>query len=155
MRTAIALAAVLLAAPTLAQDIRVIDGDTFEMDGETIRLWGIDAPEMDQPCRLDGEVVYAGQMAADILADVLLELDYCDTVDTDRWGRIVARCHTTDDELLGRHEINSAVVLLGGAWDYRRFSGGEYDLAESVARVREYGIWSMECTPPWEWREQN
>ena len=38
MKKLIIIMAMLLAAPALAQEIRVIDGDTFEMDGEVIRL---------------------------------------------------------------------------------------------------------------------
>jgi endonuclease YncB( thermonuclease family) len=34
--------------PAVAQ--RVIDGDTIELDGIRWRIWGIDAPEMDQTC---------------------------------------------------------------------------------------------------------
>lgn len=37
MRYSIALAACLLAPSAAAQDIRITDGDTFEMDGEVIR----------------------------------------------------------------------------------------------------------------------
>jgi hypothetical protein len=35
----------------LAGQASVIDGDTLEMHGTRIRLWGIDAPESDQLCR--------------------------------------------------------------------------------------------------------
>jgi endonuclease YncB( thermonuclease family) len=41
--------------PSLADDLAgqasVIDGDTLEIHGTRIRLWGIDAPETDQLCR--------------------------------------------------------------------------------------------------------
>src|SRR5688572_23669801 len=35
--------------------VRVIDGDTLEIDGHTVQLYGIDAPEVGQHCeRADG-----------------------------------------------------------------------------------------------------
>jgi endonuclease YncB( thermonuclease family) len=37
----------------LAGRASVIDGDTIEVHGTRIRLWGIDAPESTQPCRSD------------------------------------------------------------------------------------------------------
>ena len=48
-------------APALADvtgPARVIDGDTLEVQGERIRLDGIDAPESRQLCRLDGYAVW-------------------------------------------------------------------------------------------------
>jgi endonuclease YncB( thermonuclease family) len=40
------LAATFLALPTSAAALRAIDGDTVEVDGETIRILNIDAPEI-------------------------------------------------------------------------------------------------------------
>jgi hypothetical protein len=35
----------------------VIDGDTIELHGQRIRLWGIDAIESSQLCQLDGKAL--------------------------------------------------------------------------------------------------
>ena len=47
---ALAAALALAASPALAQSARVVDGDTLKVYGVTYRLWGIDAPELGQPC---------------------------------------------------------------------------------------------------------
>ncbi len=55
--TAFVLALTLLPALALAEiagPATVVDGDTIEINGERIRLHGIDAPESDQLCRLGG-----------------------------------------------------------------------------------------------------
>ena len=50
----IAAALVLFALPALADDIignvRIIDGDTLEIGGKRVRLFGVDAPELHQIC---------------------------------------------------------------------------------------------------------
>ena len=47
----------------------MIEGDTIEIHGERMRLWGIDALESDQLCRDDDSKHYqCGWLAADSLA---------------------------------------------------------------------------------------
>jgi endonuclease YncB( thermonuclease family) len=54
-RTSVALLLAILPGAALAGDFvgqaSVIDGDTLEIHGVRIRLWGIDAPESSQLCR--------------------------------------------------------------------------------------------------------
>jgi endonuclease YncB( thermonuclease family) len=49
----------------------VIDGDTIEMAGRRIRLFGIDAPERDQSCRREEIAYLCGLAAADALREWL------------------------------------------------------------------------------------
>jgi endonuclease YncB( thermonuclease family) len=69
----VAAAALLLAPIAGAEDLvgqaSVIDGDTIEIHGTRIRLWGIDAPESTQLCRNDDSDLYqCGRSAANALA---------------------------------------------------------------------------------------
>jgi len=69
MRALIAALLLAMAGPSLANEIVVTDGDTFQLDHTTYRLDGIDAPEIDQTC-LDqsGDVWPCGVTARDRLS---------------------------------------------------------------------------------------
>ena len=69
MRALIAALLLAMAGPSLATEIVVTDGDTFQLDYTIYRLDGIDAPEIDQMC-LDqsGDVWPCGVTARDRLS---------------------------------------------------------------------------------------
>lgn len=117
------------------QSIRVIDGDTFaitdDITDERIRLFGIDAPESDEPC---GTAATAALEA--ILEQGPLVCRLPDTgQDRDRYGRLVRVC-----EVDGM-DIAAALVARGLAEDWPRYSGGAYAEPEAVARDLGLGIW--------------
>ena len=61
-RRALVLMVLLLSSAAVTDDLAeqasVIDGDTLEIHGTRIRLWGIDAPESSQLCRNDSSSLY-------------------------------------------------------------------------------------------------
>ncbi len=78
----------------------VIDGDTLEIHGQRIRLYGIDAPESLHLCRLDGKPWQCGKDAANALAEKIARWPVtCEDLGRDRYKRISAMCAVAGDDL--------------------------------------------------------
>jgi endonuclease YncB( thermonuclease family) len=128
---------------------RVIDGDTIDIGGERIRLWGIDAPEGAQLCQRDGRNWRCGDDATLALKALLVgHTVLCAPMELDRYARTVSIC------LAGRHDIGSAMVRHGWALDYTKYSKGAYATEQLEAQQARRGLWSSSFIAPWEWRAQ-
>ena len=133
-------------AETLSGPARVVDGDTIELEGERIRLHGIDAPEGRQSCSVDGTEYPCGNMATAHLVNLTLGKHIeCDGQERDRYKRLVAVCYANGVDL------NGALVRAGWAVAYRRYSTDYVD-EEAEARSEGIGMWRGEFDMPWEWR---
>ena len=129
---------------TISGPARVIDGDTMDVRGTRVRLFGIDAPEKDQLCRDRKRSWACGQRATRALRDRIGDRSVrCD--ERDRESRIVAVCRA------GPVELNRWMVREGWALAYRQFTRSYVD-EESRARAAKRGIWRGEFVPPWDWR---
>ena len=83
--------------PPIIGRATIIGGDTIEIRGQRIRLWGIDAPESRQPCKRAGQAYRCGQDAANHL-DALArdKIVSCAPVGrSDRYRRVVAICRVS------------------------------------------------------------
>lgn len=136
-----ALAAAMLLLPriagaeTVAGRAAVADGDTLRIGAETVRLFGIDAPESAQTCqRTDGRNWPCGRWSADILKRLASGRVICTGNSRDRFGRLLAHCRAGDAD------IGRAMVAAGAAEAYRRYST-EYVDAEKAALFAGLGIW--------------
>ena len=126
----------------------VTDGDGLKVDGETIRLFGIDAPETAQYCtRGDGSRWHCGQYST-VELDKLVEGKkvICEVRTLDSYARWVAVCKVGDIDL-SKYQVEQ-----GWAVAYRRYSK-DYVQAEDAARKEKRGIWSGEFAMPWDWRK--
>ena len=71
------------------EDYRIIDGDTIVLNGEKIRLRGMDAPEMKQSCRnSDWKKIQCGERAKGKLIEMIGDNKViCDIKGKDRYKR--------------------------------------------------------------------
>lgn len=126
--------------------VRVADGDTLSLldagnQQHRLRLYGIDAPEREQPH--GGNAAHAlATRVADQRVDAVV-------VDTDDYGRKVATVY------LNGENLNLWLVEQGHAWWYRYHARHEHRLesAEQAARAANRGLWQASSPqPPWDWR---
>lgn len=117
--------------------MRVIDGDTFDVAGQRVRLYGIDAPETDQPCAdpNGGQWACGAFVSQEVRRRFGGQYATCQQMDVDRYGRIVGKC------FVNGQDVGENIVLDGLATAYRRYSM-DYDLAEKSAQVLGAGIWA-------------
>jgi endonuclease YncB( thermonuclease family) len=133
-------------AQTIAGQASVIDGDTIEIHGTRIRLFGIDAPEGGQTCTLQGKAFPCGRRASFALADKIgRQVVECQPKDRDRYGRVVAVCR------IGGEDINGWMVAQGWALAYRYYSL-DYVSQEQRAESAKAGMWQGQFQAPWDWR---
>jgi endonuclease YncB( thermonuclease family) len=134
---------------TIAGRASVVDGDTIEIHGTRIRLYGIDAPEGGQYCLVEGNPTRCGQRAALALADKINNRPVtCDSRDRDSYGRVVAVCR------VGGEDLDAWMVAQGWALAYRHYST-DYVPQERQAAASKRGIWQGEFVPPWDWRHDH
>jgi endonuclease YncB( thermonuclease family) len=136
---------------SLAQPIsgiaKALDGDSLEVGGRQVRLFGVDAPEYEQTCQRNGQLWNCGAKAAEHLSKLVMGAPVtCVPVNVDEYERAVSRCTKRGSDL------NKDMVLSGYAIAYRRYSN-DYVAAEEWARGAKRGLWSGTFTNPSEWRD--
>jgi endonuclease YncB( thermonuclease family) len=153
MRALALLLALTLAAPAAAQDpaeteplpdvipgaALVLDGDTLEVRGRPIHLFGIDAPELSSSdgwkARAYLEALIGGRPVR------------CAPITRDRHQDLVARCQVAGHPVYGTIHLAHIMVFDGYAVEDRRTSHQNpalaqlYRDAEATARRLKSGLW--------------
>lgn len=139
--TIVLLTLVAFGSSTLAETVtgtpKIIDGDTLDIGATTIRLHGIDAPEVAQP---------GGHDATNALARLIEHRTLrCEGHERDEHKRLIATCR------VGTTDVNAALVRDGYAWAFVKYSR-DYASLEQAARRQRVGIWRGSPEPPWDYR---
>lgn len=134
------------AAPTARDDeyVRVIDGDTFDIDGERVRIWGIDAPDKPEAMKRA-----AGRRAAAIIeqeglscstslaANMALRAGKMCPSSLTSYGRKNAQCRLKKTG----EDFGNRMIREGFAVSYRRYDCGFYAELMSKAKLTRSGLW--------------
>lgn len=124
----------------------MIDGDTIDIAGQRIRIWGVDAFEAAQQCQRGNANTACGAQASQALSRLVEDQDViCVQRDIDRYGRIVAQCRVTEVD------VGAYMVLAGHAVAFRRYAL-DYIHDEELARAAQVGAWRGSFTPPSDYR---
>lgn len=137
------LAFSILTPPSFAEDdtadpiiisgsvTNVVDGDTFDIGDDRIRLAGFDAPERYQRCLdMTGAETHCGRQATELLTSLVDDhVVACTVLETDRYGRSVCSCEVDGVD------IGEAMVLAGVALND---PGYVPDYAQAEQEARDY-----------------
>ncbi|WP_415921118.1 thermonuclease family protein [Tateyamaria sp. SN6-1] len=131
------------AVADISGPVIVIDADTIDVAGTRVRLHAIDAPELDQTCETEHGAGFecGAWVTAQVRARFEGRVATCMPLDTDRYGRVVAKCD------VGGTDMGQEIVSQGWAFAYRRY-GMDYDLDEKAAFVADRGLHGLRVQSP-------
>ena len=137
-----------LCSNALAQNIKIVDGDTIHINKIKYRFHGIDAPEMSQKC-LDGDKqINCGVLSKQKLEEKIGKQNVtCKKVTVDRYKRMVAECFVNNESL------SKYLVRSGYAFAYRKYST-QFVVDEDYARTNKLGLWKTKFEFPWNYRRK-
>lgn len=133
----------------IAGQATAIEGDLLMVDGKTVRLMGIDAPDPGQRCKnRHGGEYDCFAISAAVLRN-LVENDEveCVIADKDRHGMNQGECKVRGVDL------GAAMVARGWAFAYRSLTPA-YASAEAYAQTNRFGMWAGKVEKPWAWRSR-
>ncbi len=125
----------------------MIDGDTVIIDGLSIRLAGIDAPERKQNCSKQNQTYPCGAMATLALKKMIRNTRItCHGWQKDIYQRLLATCYQSNQNK-GSLSLNQKMVRAGWAVSFN-----DYGMEERTERARKIGIWAGKFQQPSDWR---
>jgi len=124
----------------------IVDGDTLSISGNKVSLHGVDAPEKDQTCRINGVIWSCGYKVAEAIREWTYTKEVrCVGNQKDQYGNLIANCFVSG------YNLNARIVFEGLGLADRKYSE-QYIPEEAQAREAGRGLWAGEFVAPWDWR---
>ena len=132
---------------SLANNFKVVDGDTIVLNGEKIRFSGIDTPELKQTCLQGDEKIDCGMYAKILLVKKIgNNTPECISEGKDVYKRTLAECFVNGESL------SKFLVRSGFAFAYRKYST-KFIEDEEFAKANKLGMWAMTFQYPRDFRK--
>jgi endonuclease YncB( thermonuclease family) len=130
--------------PRFSGMARASDGDSLVLQGDRVRLLGIDAPELDQLCwDKAGDEWRCGRAARDELAQRLATGPVqCQPRGRDKYDRTLAHCSVSDADI-GAHMVRRGLALATEG----------YGVEQAQAKSDRLGLWQGRFVDPKTWRD--
>ena len=131
--------------------IKVYDGETFWVqlengDIDSVKLWGIDAPELKQQYGVACKEHLVKQIHREV------QLEYKSRDRNNYMQAIVTYTLKSGEEV----NLNKALVEQGYAWKNKYTNDNNLEKLQKKAEKNSAGLWrKSNPTPPWEWRKAN
>jgi endonuclease YncB( thermonuclease family) len=132
------------AAQEQASVVRTIDGDTLDLDGVRVRIWGIDAPDkpasMKAAARKRAAAIIASEgvtCSTSTPANVAMRARKMCPSSLGSYGRVNAQCTLTKSG----EDFGNRMIREGFAVSYQRYDCGEYAELMSKADMTRSGLW--------------
>ena len=126
----------------------IVDGDTLRINGITIRLAGVDAPELSQTCKIQGHTERCGEIVKLRLVQVTDSSDVlCHDYGRDFYGRVLGECYVNGIN------INKWLLREGLAVYYYNKNFKSYKILEKLAKEEKNGLWDGEFQKPKDYRK--
>jgi endonuclease YncB( thermonuclease family) len=123
----------------------VIAGDLIELQGQRLRLDGIDAPEPGQRCLLNDRLYDCGEVARTALLDLTAGVEVvCRPLGPGPGDTRFARCFAAD------YDLSEGMVYTGWALADPA-TANDYGKLQERAKQSRHGLWRGRFIAPWDW----
>ncbi|HEX2884896.1 thermonuclease family protein [Vineibacter terrae] len=143
----VALSSALRAETILSGTAAGLDEDSIALQGQRVRLWGIDAPAVEQTCKRGGKPWTCGRDAARALSHLVTgKTVRCLVIVEDKLRRLIVGDCTLGGESLSRWMVRNGWAVMNPR------QTDAYAKEQAEAKEANRGIWSSEFEMPWDWR---